>query len=82
MKYMLKDLLGHESSQGKNSVTSIHRLIGLVGKASALRTADSGFNSHLQGFFSESSHTSGLKMGTPVAALPGTWRYRVSTGTG
>ena len=23
-----------------------------------------------------------LKIGTPVATLPGAWRYRVSTGTG
>ena len=34
------------------------------------------------GFFSGSSHTSDLKIGTPVATLPGAWRYRVSTGTG
>ena len=27
-----------------------------------------------------SSHTSDLKIGTPVASLPGTWRYRVSAG--
>ena len=34
------------------------------------------------GLFSESSHTSDLKIGTPVATLPGAWRYRVNTGTG
>ena len=34
------------------------------------------------GIFSGSSHTSDLKIGTPVATLPGTWRYRVSAGTG
>ena len=28
------------------------------------------------------SHTSDLKIDTLVATLPGTWRYRVSTGTG
>ena len=28
------------------------------------------------------SHTSDLKIGTPVATLPGTWHYRVSAGTG
>ena len=32
--------------------------------------------------FSGSSHTGSFKMGTPVATLPGAWRYRVSTGTG
>ena len=34
------------------------------------------------GIFSGSSHTSDLNIGTPVATLPGTWRYRVSAGTG
>ena len=34
------------------------------------------------GFFSGSSHTSDSKIGTPVATLPGAWRYRVSPGTG
>ena len=32
--------------------------------------------------FSRSSHTSDLKIGSPVATLPDTWRYRVSAGTG
>ena len=32
--------------------------------------------------FPGSSHTSDLKIGTPVATLPGAWRYRVSAGTG
>ena len=35
-----------------------------------------------RGDFSRSSHTSGLKIGSPVATLPGAWRYRVSAGTG
>ena len=34
------------------------------------------------GIFSGSSHTSDLKIGTPVATLPGAWCYRVSAGTG
>ena len=34
------------------------------------------------GIFSGSSHISDLKTGTPVATLPGAWRYGVSTGTG
>ena len=33
------------------------------------------------GFFSGSSHTSDLQIGTPVATLPGVWRYMVSAGT-
>ena len=38
--------------------------------------------SNPDGIFSGSSHTSDLKIGTPVATLPGAWRYRVSAGTG
>ena len=46
-------------------------------------TEDPGFDSRLRhGDFSGSSHTSDLKIGTPVASLPGAWRYRVSAGTG
>ena len=56
-----------------------HRLVGLVVKASALRAEGPGFES---GIFSGSSHTSDLKIGTPVATLPGAWCYRVSAGTG
>ena len=60
-----------------------YRLVGLVVKASALRTDDPEFDSRLRrGDFSGSSHTSDLKIGTPVATLPGTWPYRVSAGTG
>ena len=32
--------------------------------------------------FSRLSHTSGLKIGTPVASLSGSWLFRVSVGTG
>ena len=62
--------------------TSSDRLVGLVVKASASRAEGPGFESRLRGIFSGSSHTSDLKIGTPVATLPGAWRYRVSTGTG
>ena len=51
-------------------------------KASAPRVEDPGFESCLHPDFSGSSHTSDLKIGTPVATLPGAWRYRVSAGTG
>ena len=40
-----------------------------------------GSNPACDGIFSGSSHTSDLKIGTPVATLPGAWRFRVSTGT-
>ena len=57
-------------------------LVGLVVKASAPRAEDPGFESLLRRYFSGWSHTSDSKTGTPVATLPGAWRYRVSTGTG
>ena len=61
----------------------LSRLVGPVVKKSASIGEDPGFDSRLcRGDFSGSSHTSDLKIGTPVATLPGTWRYRVSVGTG
>ena len=51
-------------------------------KASASRAEDPGFKSRLRRDFSGSSHTSDLKIGTPVATLPGAWRSRISAGTG
>ena len=41
-----------------------------------------GSNPVCAGIFSESCHTSDLKIDTPVASLPGAWRYRVSADTG
>ena len=57
-------------------------LIGLVVKVSASRAEDPGSNPPCAGIFPGFSHTSDLKIGTPVATLLGAWRYRVSTGTG
>ena len=50
-------------------------------KASASGAEDPGFESRLPRDFSGSSHTSDLKIGTPVATLLGSWCYRVSAGT-
>ena len=58
------------------------RLVGLVAKASALRTKDPRFESRLRWDFSRLSHTSDFKIDTPVATLPGVWHYRVSAGPG
>ena len=58
------------------------RLVGLVVKVSASGAEDPGFESRLRRDFSGSSHTSDLKIGTPVTTLPGAWHYRVSAGTG
>ena len=57
-------------------------VVGLVDKASALRAEDPGFKSSLRKDFSALIHTCDLKIATPVATLPGTWHYGVSTGTG
>ena len=58
--------------------------VGLVVKASSSRAEDPGFESRLRREFFWVSHTSDLTIGTPVAALPGTWHffYSVSAGTG
>ena len=51
-------------------------------KVSASGAEGPGFDSRLRRDFSRSSHTSDLKIGTPVATLAGAWCYRVSAGTG
>ena len=58
-------------------------VVGLVVRPSASRVEDLRFDSLLhRGYFSSSSHTRDLRFNTPVAALPGAWRKRVSAGTG
>ena len=59
-----------------------YHLDGLVVKASASRAEDPGFESRLRRDCSGSSHTIDLKIGTPVATLPGAWHCWVSAGTG
>ena len=63
-------------------LVSFDHLVGLVVKASASRAVDPVFKSLLLQDFSRSSHTSDLKIGTPVAALSDALRCRVSAGTG
>ena len=58
------------------------RLVGLVVRRPPRERKIPGWNPACAGIFSGSSHTSDFKIGTPVATLPGAWRYRVSTGTG
>ena len=41
-----------------------------------------GSNPVCAGIFPGSSHTSDFKSGTPVATLPGAWRYRIWAGIG
>ena len=70
------------SSISRCSYVFQDRLIGLVVKASARGRKILGSNLTCTGIFLGSSHTSELKIGTPVATLPGTWHYRVSARTG
>ena len=63
------------------SIAEAYRFVGLVVKTSASGAEDPRFETRLRRDFSESSHTSDLKIGTPVATLSGAWRYRVSAGT-
>ena len=58
-----------------------NRIVDQVVKASVPESEGLEFESCLQQDYSGSSHTSNLKIGTPVATLPGAWHYRVSTGT-
>ena len=60
----------------------LYRLIGLVVRRPPRERKIPGSNPACAGIFSGSSHTSDSKIGTPVATLPGAWRYRVSAGTG
>ena len=59
-----------------------YRLVGLMVRRPPPERKIPGSNPACAGIFLGSSHTSDLKIGIPVATLPGAWRYRVSTGTG
>ena len=70
-------------SSPSHSFGKANRLAGLVVKASSSRAVDTGsIPTSTLGFLSCSSHTSDLKIDTPVATLPGAWRDRVSAGVG
>ena len=62
--------------------TPVDCLVGLVVRRLPREQKIPGSNPACARIFSGSSHTSDFKIGTPVATLPGAWRYRVSTGTG
>ena len=59
-----------------------NRLVGLVVRPPPRERKIPGSNPACGGIFSGSSHTSDFKIDTPVATLPGAWRYSVSAGTG
>ena len=72
-----------DSHWGTNfEVSRMNSLVGLVVSRPPRERKIPGSNPAFAGIFSGSSHTSGLNIGTPVATLPGAWRYRVSAGTG
>ena len=58
------------------------RLVGLVVRRPPRERKILGSNPACAGIFWGLSHTSDLKIGTPVATPPGAWHYRVSAGTG
>ena len=63
-------------------LSNLNRLVGLVVRRPPRERKVPGSNPACVWIFSGSSHTRDLKLGTPVATLPGAWHYRVSTGTG
>ena len=56
--------------------------VGLVVRRPPRERKVPGLNTACTGIFSGLSHTCDLNIGTPVATLPGAWRYRVSAGSG
>ena len=64
----------------EKSLSVKYHLIGLVVRRPPQEWKVPDSNPACAGIFSGSSHTSDI--GTPVATLPGAWRYRVSAGTG
>ena len=77
-----QDSYSHKPITQKLCCRASFRHTGLVIKASTSGVEDLGFESLLRRDFSASSHTNDLKIGTPVATLPGAWYYRVNAGTG
>ena len=69
-------------SQQIRACLALDRLVGLVVRRPPREWKVPGSYPACAGIFSGSSHTSDLNIGTPVATLPGAFRYRVSTGTG
>ena len=70
------------SSGSKLISHPVERLVGLVVRRPPRERKIPGSNPACDGICPGSSHTSDLEIGTPVATLPGAWRYRVRAGTG
>ena len=63
-------------------VSCQYHIVGLVVKRLPRERKVPGSIPACDEIFLGSIHTSDFKIGTPVATLPGAWRYRVSAGTG
>ena len=73
---------GHVTKDWSHSYPKPDRLVGLVVRRPPRERKIPGSNPACAGIFSGLSHTSDLKIGTPLAVLPGAWRDRVSAWTG
>ena len=80
--YRLDWVINHRTYRRRGPDCTCDRLVGLVVRRTPRGRKVPGSNPACAGIFSGSSHTSDLNIGTPVATLPGAWRYRVSAGTG
>ena len=61
---------------------NVDRLVGLVLGCPPRERKIPGSNPACARIFPGSSHTSDLKIGTPVATMPCAWHYRVSAEAG
>ena len=75
-------VFGRKQTCQGNDVLFVLGLVGLVVRRPPRQRKIPGSNHACAGIFLGSSHTSDKKIDTPVATLPGAWRYRVSAGTG
>ena len=70
---------GQQTSTYQNvEFRSTYHHLGLVLRRSSREQKIPGSNPACARIFFGSSHTSDLKIGTPVATLPGAWRYRLA----
>ena len=72
----------HDTSRDTIGLSFSYPLVGLVVRRPPRERKIPRSIPACVGIFSGSSHTSDIQIGTPVTTLPGSWRYRVSAGTG
>ena len=79
-KYLLVTLCLIATRDKSKTIIEEHTSSLVMVKASASKVEGPGSNPACDRIFSGPSHTSDLKIGTPVATLPGIWRYRSALG--